>query len=122
MKRDMDLIRKLLLAIEAHEHGRAPKNLEVAGFNQEQIGYHIWLMCDGGLLHVVESITLDSASPTAIPITITWNGYEFLEAAREPSRWQTAMQKMKSTGAAMTIEIITEVLSSLSKKVLGLSA
>ncbi len=36
MKRDMDLIRAMLLAIEAHPTGFAPK-IEISGYTQEQI-------------------------------------------------------------------------------------
>ncbi len=59
-------------------------------------------------------------SPYAFPICMRWDGYEFLEAAREPSRWRTAVEKVKSTGAGMTIEILKGVLLAISREKLGL--
>jgi|GEM_PF-7061885 len=44
MKRDIDLVREILLALEEHDHGYAPKDLEIRGYSKEQIGYHVWLM------------------------------------------------------------------------------
>jgi len=112
----------ILLEIESHEHGRAPRQFKIENYTEEQIGFHVHLMGQAGLLKVADSTHMGSASPEAIPLAMTWQGYEFLEAAREPSRWQAATQKVKSAGAAMTIEIIKETLIALSKHALGLPA
>jgi hypothetical protein len=36
MKRDMDLVREILVQIEEHEHGMAPRNLTIEGYYSEQ--------------------------------------------------------------------------------------
>jgi hypothetical protein len=40
MKRDFDLVRKLLLAIEASERGVLHANPAIEGHSEVQIGYH----------------------------------------------------------------------------------
>jgi hypothetical protein len=50
MKRDMDLIREMLLAIESDAHGFAPK-IEILGYTQEQIGW----MESGSKLQSIEA-------------------------------------------------------------------
>ncbi len=123
MKMDMDLIRKILLALEEHEHGYATMSLEIDGYTEEEIGYHVWLMGeDQARLLKVEDVSSEDMeeSPYARPICIRWDGYEFLEAAREPSRWRTAVEKVKSTGTGMTIEILKGVLLAISREKLGL--
>lgn len=45
MKRDLDLIRKMLLAIEESPSGFAPE-LKFPGYTDAQIGYHAYLLID----------------------------------------------------------------------------
>ena len=40
MKRDMELVRAILLVMWAHPHGFAPTDFTVAGYDQEVIGHH----------------------------------------------------------------------------------
>ena len=44
MQRDMDLVRAILLAIEAVDGVQAPYPLVVNGYTAEQIGYHALIM------------------------------------------------------------------------------
>ena len=118
MKRDMDLVRKILLALEEYEHGNAPDELNIEGYSEEQIGYHVHLMNKAGLLRAVDITVSGSASPQAIPSGLTWEGHDFLEAAREPSRWQAALQIAKEKGAALTFEILKTILVDLSRRAL----
>ena len=53
MKRDMDLIRAMLLAVEEHPSGFAPK-IELQGYTQEQINYHAYLLGEAGLANVAD--------------------------------------------------------------------
>ena len=120
MKRDMDLVRLILLALEDHERGSAPHPLQIADYSEEQIGYHVWLMGQAGLLRVVDVTALGDPSPVAEPLDMTWDGHEFLEAAREPSTWKRAMEKVTGSGAALTLEVLKAVLVDLAKQGLGL--
>jgi hypothetical protein len=78
MKRDMDLVRKILLAMDAQPHGFALDRITIDGYNQETIGYHVWLMADGQLITAAEVTAIDDRSPISIPLAITWKGREFL--------------------------------------------
>jgi len=120
MKRDMNLVRSILLTMEEHEHGRAPRPFTVEGFSEEEVGYHIHLMGQAGLLKVAGTTSMSSPSPKAIPVYITWDGHEFLDLSREPSRWKQAVAKIKDTGGAMTISILSDVLLALAKKALAI--
>ena len=44
MKRDMDLVRAIVLAIEAAPTGFAPNSVEIPGHTGEEIGYHVHLI------------------------------------------------------------------------------
>jgi hypothetical protein len=58
MKRDMDLIREMLLAIEAHPSGFAPIKIDIEGYTQEQISYQATLLGEAKL-----DVVLDDPLP-----------------------------------------------------------
>ncbi len=120
MKRDMDLVRKILLELEKHKHGYAPRPLAIEGHSEEEIGFHVHLMGEAGLLKTADVATRGSMSPQAQARNITWEGCEFLDAAREPSIWERAKVKIVSAGAGVTLEVLKGVLADLSKQALGL--
>jgi hypothetical protein len=47
MERDMDLVRQILLRLEKRTD-TGP--LQIDGYTAEQIGFHVWLMNDAGLI------------------------------------------------------------------------
>ncbi len=53
MKRDFDLIRKLVFAIEECPSGQMPEGLD--GYTPDQVGYHNYLLVDAGLAKGVDT-------------------------------------------------------------------
>jgi hypothetical protein len=98
MKRDMDLIRNILLTCESHDSGYAPKELKIDSYTEEQIGFHVHLMGQAGLLETIDITTLSSRSPSAVPSRITWEGYEFLEACKNEGNWQKVRSAAQASG------------------------
>lgn len=123
MKRDFDLVRKILLACEAQPTGYAPDPLEVAEYDKEQIGYHVHLMIQAGLLEGTDATLLGSSTPVGTAQSVTWDGYDFLEASRDDQRWDKAKQAARSVGA-LTFDVLKSTLVALAtaaaKKVVGL--
>ncbi|MEE8414313.1 MAG: DUF2513 domain-containing protein [Dehalococcoidales bacterium] len=119
MKRDMDLIRAMLLAIEAHPSGYAP-SIEIPDYTQDQIGYHAYLLGEAGLAVINDVTTLGAESPQARVVRLTWAGHEFLDLARENKRWNIAKDKVAKVGS-VSIQILSTVLSEIAKKELGYS-
>src|SRR5688500_16315619 len=114
MQRDMDLVRQILLAVEDHPNGFAPNDITIAGYTSEQISYHAHLMGEAGLLNVIDITTNDSTGPEGMIRSMTWLGHEFIEAAREPSRWNQAKQVLHKAGGA-SFQVWTAVLTQLVK-------
>jgi hypothetical protein len=85
----MDLIRKILLAHEGHEHGYPPSPLLIEGFSKEQIGFHVAIMAQGGLVNGIDITAANGdRSPNWISTGLTWEGYDFLDKIRDESRWE----------------------------------
>lgn len=124
MKRDMDLVRKILMACAEHEHGFAPRELVIAGYSKEQIGYHIHLMIQADLVSGKNITTFGSNSPKAVVTSITWAGHDFLEASRDEGLWSKAKQAAGSTGG-MVLDVLKSILIGLAteaaKKKAGLT-
>lgn len=120
MKRDMELIRKLVLALEDAPTGYAPDKLNIEGYTSEQIGYHAYLMIDAGLATGNDASEFGSTSPEAMLTNLTWDGHEFAEAVRDESRWKNAMGIVREKGGSVTISVLTQILTGLMKGAFGL--
>jgi hypothetical protein len=91
VKRDMELIRKMLIAIEDNSAGWAPDPLKIEGYSDEAIGYHAYLLVDAGLAKGTDMTTNMSTAPEYMIQMLTWAGHEFCQAAREDTRRKKAM-------------------------------
>jgi hypothetical protein len=132
MKRDMDLCREILQRMEEHPecYQLLPK---IEGRSDEEVLFHVTLLREAGLLwsahHASESRYRDAEVRGVVGDTmgrrrdqyrITWDGYEFLEAARSDTLWNDAKRKVATTTGALAFEFIRAVLIHHGKKSLGL--
>lgn len=97
MKRDMDLVRTILLEMEKQPLQGPDEQLTIGDFDDETITYHVLLMHEAGLLAAIETQTLDG-SVSCIPVRLTWEGHEFLEAIRDLARWGKLKSAMNQLG------------------------
>lgn len=116
MKRDMDLIRQLLIEMESRSCGRQSVALE--GRTEEEVSYHVKLLAEAGLIEAANAST--RAGLNWIPVSLTWDGHEFLDAARDDTRWNSAKATVKEKAGAVTFEVLKQVLVSLVRRAVGL--
>ena len=55
----------------------------------------------------------------ALIFRMTWQGHEFLDAARNETVWQTAKEKMLKPGVSWTFDLLREALTALAKQQLA---
>jgi hypothetical protein len=122
MQRDMELVRRILFELERHPHGHAPPRLDVPGYSGEQIGFHIHLLGQAGLLETADITTHGGGSPAALPLGITWQGYDFLDAARSESVWKKAGAMITKAGLGFSFDLLKPLLIELAKQHIGLSS
>jgi hypothetical protein len=112
MKRDMDLARQILLEIEKQPSWGSEINLSMEDYSDEDVSYHVMLLHEAGLIVAVD---LSSFSDIKwIPTRLTWQGHEFLDAARDNNRWNKAKDAMGKVGG-FVFEIGKQVLIELAK-------
>jgi len=106
MKRDMDLIRALLLALERDEDNPP----EVAKYQPKEVAYNAALIIEAGLAEGVIAEGGFNEIMRADLDRLTWAGHDFIEAAREETLWKKAKEKVMKPGASFTFEIVKEWL------------
>lgn len=121
MKRDIELIRKIILAVEALPSGTMTESLEIDGYTAEQIGYHSYLLVDAGLAKGLDATTLADTSPMWLILHLTSSGHDFADASRDESTWKKATALVKDKAGGATIEIVKDALVAVIKGALGLS-
>ncbi|MDO9453367.1 MAG: DUF2513 domain-containing protein [Stagnimonas sp.] len=119
MKRDMDLVRAILLELEQHKHGNAPDNFALEGYPEEQVDYHVYLLMQAGLVEGHTADVSGSPSPIGVPHNLTWTGHEFIDNAREANIWQQAKEVMLKAGTG-SFGVWQSVITDLVKKSVGL--
>jgi len=118
MKRDMELIRLLLLKLEETESFAIISSSFIEGYDDSTVLYHFDLLIDGG--YAIGEVQNDNTGGFAQFEKLTWKGHEFLDAAREPTRWGQAMSIAKTAGG-MTLPVLQNLLGQLLSRSVGLS-
>ena len=111
----MDLCRKILIEIESWTTTRAPTSVEIEGYTDEEIGYNAWLLAEQGLIEGVERAGISQGVHRYRPRCLTPWGHDFLEHARDDTRWKTAKDKLASIGGPTTIQAMKTILETLTK-------
>lgn len=99
MKRDMELVRLVLLKVE--DEGETPdtwiEEFSVAGYEEapDAVAYHVWLLSEAGMLLAEQTPTNEFVME---PKCLTWAGHEFLDTIRDPEVWRQTKEGAKSAG------------------------
>ena len=105
MKRDMDLCRQILLEIEARKSGESIEMLQTGASGNDVIE-HLQLLQDAGLI----AARVDRHSRDYSIQRLTWEGHEFLQAARDDGVWAEAKERIGSAWRSVTFSLLKEVL------------
>jgi len=120
MKRDMDLVREMLLAVEECERFDGPGTMEIEGRDESEVTYHVKLLRQAGLLEVLPPSSNPYGASWSV-IGLTWQGHEFLDAARNDTTWRKALGILQRAGVGATKELLVPLLLNLGRQQLGLA-
>lgn len=102
MKRDMDLIREVLLRVEDLPFDGRFHNIAVDERSDEEVNYHVMLLHEAGFIEAIDLTTHDGICWK--PKRLTYSGHEFLDAARSDTVWQKAKAWTQQTTGTLTLE------------------
>ncbi len=113
MKKDIDLIRKVLIAIEEQYIDIALYNLKIEGYDLKTVAYHCKILHDAGLISDYKAQYADNELWSFGVGSLTWEGHEFLEKIRDDSIWSETKQVMNDRGIPFVLDAVKQIASSI---------
>lgn len=119
MKRDMDIVRQVLLAIESIDDPDSGEELEIEGVEPNVVSYHLELLHEAGFIEAEDVGGLGTYG--WVPRRLTWQGHEFLDSARNDTIWRKAKERTAAVGGAVALDVFKAVLVRVAMQTLGVA-
>lgn len=115
MERNMDLIREIMLQVEqSNEDPRGWVDIEVEGFSNQQISYHVKLLENAGLLEAHDLSSMDGILWR--PSCLTWEGHEFIDATKNDTVWKRTKGWINEKGGNVPFLVVKDMAIEVAKK------
>ncbi|CAN5842773.1 DUF2513 domain-containing protein [soil metagenome] len=119
MKRDMDLIRTLLLHFEEETDERRgvpvpPVKRDGQDVSKDELDYHVKLLNEERLIETTKG------EQGWFVNSLTWKGHEFLDATRDDKIWKKVSHEVAKKGGGFTIDILKALAIKFLNEQLGL--
>lgn len=108
MKRDMDLVRQLLIEIEQDAEWPGGKCVATEDASKS---YHLHLLIHAGLIEGEEIQVLGGAPPHFLITGLSWQGHEFLAATADQDRGSRFKKSAGTTLSSIPFPVITKLLT-----------
>ncbi len=121
MRRDMELIRKILLEAEQDESDHGLSDFLIPGYTTDQVGYHVYLLKNAGLVEGPIHFASGSVKVEFYGINrLTFAGHEFLDSIRSDSVWAKVKGKLDEFGGTASLVVIQQLAEHVMKAGLGI--
>ena len=117
-KRDLNLIRDILFEVEKHPYTGSFFDIDVEGYDEDAISYHVLLAEEANLIEAYDDSSTQGRRFK--PIRLTNYGHDFLDAARNDSIWNKAIDKIKNISSGVSIQVLYNVIIQIINLRLGL--
>ena len=118
MKRNMDLIRLILLEIE--EQAAFPiDRLTIDGYTMKEVAYHCRLLHQHGFVDDYREEYGDDELVDFGVGELTWEGHEYLDTVRDDSFWSKTKQLLLDKGIPLTLETVKAATNTLIAETIG---
>ena len=119
MKRNLDLIRNILFAVENSNSIDASLTLNsLLKLHQdpELILYHVFLLDDAGFIIGI----FDETAPYISIARLTNEGHDYLDTIRDDSVWKQTKNTLGKISGSASLEVVKTIASKLALTFLGL--
>lgn len=110
MKRDWELIRKIMIAIEEAPFDVHISSFSIDGYDPEFVGYHLKLLSDARLIDSINSSS-DEMRYEYYVQELTLTGHEFLDNIRSDTNWNKIKKIVKDKGLELTFDTVKSAAS-----------
>jgi len=97
MRRNSDLIRSILLTVEKDEHCEVLRLPVIEGHDDEAVHFHTRLLVEKGFLRTY--LPDRTVGQPWVCLRLTWEGYDFLDAIRDPVVWRSVKRAAGKVGS-----------------------
>jgi len=108
MKRDMDIVRRIILATADLPYGKVLDNID--GVSSEEFVTHVIWLQEAGLVVADAQAGSGSFAQYANVSRLTWTGCEFADAVLDDTLWQKAKGSVIKPGISFTFDVLKEWL------------
>jgi Hypothetical protein (DUF2513) len=109
MKRDMELVRKLLFHLEERNSVKAQLTFTIDGYDDVAIRYHLLLLAQAKLIDFEPEQTKTGRIIRPHVLGLNWNGHEFLDSVRSDKVWRKLLKYAKDKGGALPFDVLRAV-------------
>ncbi|MBO2650464.1 DUF2513 domain-containing protein [Shewanella algae] len=106
MKRDMELIRAIILKVQDDSF-----SIKMEGYTEDEVKYHTKMAIEAGL--VEGKVQNNFSNRTNIPSSViakdlTWSGHDLAESIASDTNWNKVKDYAKESGKILSIEVIKQ--------------
>ena len=119
MKRDLDLVRQLMLQIEALP-AAPPVQYRMSEIEDPVLLAHLEMLIEAGLVNGRISRSQGARGDVISVSGLTWQGYEWIEMVRSQSLWNEVKSAVLDGGGVLTFELTKAVALKIFRERLAL--
>ena len=112
MKRDIDLVRSILIYVENAADEVDAREMATERWPIETVAYHVRLMAHHGLVDVSRDARGMNGNTIELTVAgITWDGQDYLDSIREPKVWGRVKEALAGTVGSTTLDVVRQTAS-----------
>lgn len=119
MRRDLDLVRCILLTAESEDGPVGEGALLECCDDMARLAFHVELMDSRGL--IAGKVGYDGLRHRALSVevsSITWEGYDYLDAIRSPKVWAKAKGVLAETVGDTSLSVVKEACTMIATEMI----
>jgi hypothetical protein len=115
VQRDMELIRKILFAIENKyvDTWLASNDIKIDGYDMKTIAYHCATLHDAGLISDYKGFYGSNELLNFGVGRLTWDGHEFLDKIKSDTVWNKTKDTIKQKGIPFVLDVVKEIATAI---------
>jgi len=117
VKRDMDLIRQILLDVE--DTGPNEMIPSVDGYDSAAFAYSVSLMEQAGLVEATVAMASGHIPVKASVYSLTWDGHDFLDAIRNDTLWASIKSRLTETVGSVSFDVLKSVAGAMALRLIA---
>ena len=110
MKRDMDLVRLILLKIEEEHTSGLVMGITIDNYDIETVAYHCEIMYQAGLILEYKRERAWGNKTVSVAVGgLTWEGQDYLDKVRDDKLWKKTKEEISKKGLPLVFDTIKTI-------------